>query len=283
MKIKNEKYAVFILTFGRADRVYTEKTLRRYGYTGDIYYICSDDDPQIASYKSRFGKNVIVFNKKETLSKFDIGDNFDDDRVVVFARNICFEVAKSLGLEYFIEMDDDYMDFCFREEKQGKLKGIHLNLDKVFKLYFNFLNKSGATCVALAQGGDFIGGVDSGALKSKMLRKLMNVYFCDIKKPFKFYGRLNEDTTTYTVLGRQGILFLTPLLFMCTQKQTQSNKGGLSEIYIERGTYFKTFYSVIFAPSCVKISTMGDGHERIHHKVLSNYAYPKILSERLKK
>ena len=283
MKIKNEKYAVFILTFGRADRVYTEKTLRRYGYTGDIYYICSDDDPQIASYKSRFGKNVIVFNKKETLSKFDIGDNFDDDRVVVFARNICFEVAQSLGLKYFIEMDDDYVDFCFREERHGKLKGIYLNLDKVFKLYFNFLNKSKATCVALAQGGDFIGGVNSSALKSKMLRKLMNVYFCDTKKPFKFYGRLNEDTTTYAVLGRQGVLFLTPLLFMCIQKQTQSNKGGLSEIYIERGTYFKTFYSVIFAPSCVKISTMGDGHECIHHKVLSNYAYPKILSERLKK
>lgn len=278
-----DKYAVFILTFGRADRVYTEKTLREYGYTGDIYYICSDDDPQIDLYKSRFGEKVIVFNKREKLSKFDIGDNFDDDRVVVFARNICFEVAQSLGLKYFIEMDDDYVDFGLRVEMQGKLMNIHLRLDNVFDLYFNFLNNSGATCVALAQGGDFIGGANNSSRKKGMLRKLMNVYFCDTKKPFKFYGRLNEDTTTYTVLGRQGILFLTPLLFMCIQKQTQSNKGGLSEIYIERGTYFKTFYSVIFAPSCVKISTMGDGHERIHHKVLSNYAYPKILNECLKK
>lgn len=279
-----KKYGVIILTFARAGRVYTEATLRKLGYTGEIYFVCSDDDKQLEQYKQQYGDKVFVFNKKQALCKFDIGDNFDDDRVVVFARNICFDVAKHFGLDYFIEMDDDYIDFCYRYEDDGKLKSKHLCLNKVFELYFDFLDKTKATCVALAQGGDFIGGADSGAFnRKKLLRKLMNVYFCDTKKPFKFYGRLNEDTTTYAMLGRQGVLFLTPLLFMCGQKETQSNEGGLSDIYIERGTYFKTFYSIIFAPSCVKVSTMGAGHSRIHHKVLSDFAYPKILNENVKK
>lgn len=278
------KYGVIILTFARAGRVYTETTLRKLGYTGEIYFVCSDDDKQLERYKQQYGNKVFVFNKKQALVNFDIGDNFNDDRVVVFARNICFDVAKHFGLDYFVEMDDDYVDFCYRYEESGKLKSKHLCLDKVFELYFSFLDKTKATCVALAQGGDFIGGADSGAFnRKKLLRKLMNVYFCDTKKPFKFYGRLNEDTTTYAMLGRQGVLFLTPLLFMCGQKETQSNEGGLSDIYIERGTYFKTFYSIIFAPSCVKVSTMGAGHNRIHHKVLGSFAYPKILNENVKK
>ena len=275
--------AVFILSYGRPNRMYTYDTLRKQGYTGKIFVICSDDDKSLCEYKNKFGEKVIVFNKREVLSSFDIGDNFEDWRVVVFARNICFEVAKNLGLSHFIEMDDDYVDFVYRYEMNGNLKSKHLQLDKVFDVYFKFLEDSNAMCVALAQAGDFIGGLNSTTFKKGMLRKLMNVYFCDVKKPFKFYGRLNEDTTTYAHLGRQGVLFLTPMQFMIVQKETQSNPGGLSDIYREKGTYFKTFYSIMFEPSCVKIQSMGDSHARIHHKVIGNFAYPKILSESIKK
>ena len=31
------------------------------------------------------------------------------------------------------------------------------------------------------------------------------------------------------------------------QKETQSNSGGLTDIYLELGTYVKSFYSVIAA------------------------------------
>ena len=43
----DEDFAVFILTHGRADNVKTYKTLKRFGYTGTIYIICSDDDKQL--------------------------------------------------------------------------------------------------------------------------------------------------------------------------------------------------------------------------------------------
>lgn len=278
------KYAVFILTYGRADRVYTYETLKKQGYTGDIYLICSDDDKQLEEYKNRFGKKVIVFNKEDAKKTFDIGDNFSDDRVVVFARNKVWDIAKKLKLDGFIELDDDYTGFYTRKPKGKSLLAQNIqNLDLFFEKTFEFLTKSGATSVALAQGGDYIGGVNSGTYKKGISRKLMNVYFCMTNKAFNFYGRLNEDTTTYTYLGGLGYLFLTVFCAMCVQKETQSNTGGLTEIYRENGTYFKTFYSLMWRPDCVKISTMGEKHLRIHHKVLWNNAVPKIIKEELKK
>lgn len=54
--------------------------------------------------------------------------------------------------------------------------------------------------------------------------------------------------------------------------------------YVSRGgTYLKSFYSVMWAPSCVKIGAMGDTHKRIHHSITWDKCAPKILSEKWKK
>ena len=70
---------------------------------------------------------------------------------------------------------------------------------------------------------------------------------------------------------------------MITQKTTQSNAGGMTETYLDMGTYLKSFYSVIYSPSCVKISEMGDAHKRIHHAVNWDKCVPQILNEKWKK
>lgn len=67
------------------------------------------------------------------------------------------------------------------------------------------------------------------------------------------------------------------------QKQTQKNSGGMTELYLDSGTYVKSFYSVMYAPSCVKISLMGASHKRIHHQVTWNNAAVKILNEKYRK
>ena len=38
-------FAAFILTHGRPEHVYTYKTLRSQGYTGQIYIVIDDEDP----------------------------------------------------------------------------------------------------------------------------------------------------------------------------------------------------------------------------------------------
>ena len=111
----------------------------------------------------------------------------------------------------------------------------------------------------------------------------MNSFFCKTNNPFNFLGRINEDVNTYTTLGSKGELCLSIANVMINQAQTQKNENGMSDIYLDNGTYVKSFYSVISSPSSVKIGVMGDYYKRIHHKVKWNKAVPKIISEKYKK
>lgn len=276
-------FAVFILSHGRSDRVFTYDTLRREGYTGKVFIVLDDQDKEIEEYKKRF-ENVVIFSKADYVDKFDIGDNGGNDKVVVYARNAMPDIAKQCGYRYYIVLDDDYKQFMYRWIEGKKLAYANCKqLDQLFDDTFDFLDASGALTVCYAQGGDFIGGANSGTFKKKLLRKAMNVWFCDTEKPFQFYGRINEDTTTYVLLGSRGKLFFTITDVSINQIQTQSNAGGLTEIYCDMGTYYKSFYSVMMCPSCVKIGAMGEDHIRIHHKVNWNACAPKILNEKWRK
>ena len=57
----------------------------------------------------------------------------------------------------------------------------------------------------------------------------------------------------------------------------------MSNVYLDSGTYLKSFYSVIGMPSAVKIAEMGDKNKRIHHNVEWEYCVPMILNEMHKK
>lgn len=276
-------FAVFILSHGRADRVETYNTLREDGYTGKIFIVLDDADEEIPEYEKLFD-DVVIFSKEDYKGKFDIGDAGGNDKVVVYARNAMPDIAKSCGYRYYIVLDDDYSSFAYRWPEGDKLAFQNCrSLDDLFDITFDFLDASGALTVCYAQGGDFIGGVENKNLRKRLLRKAMNVWFCDTEKPFEFLGRINEDTTTYVVLGSRGKLFFTITDICVTQKMTQQNKGGLTDIYKDMGTYLKSFYSVMMMPSAVKIASMGITHRRIHHQVNWNACVPKIINEKWKK
>jgi len=286
MAMKNKSFAVFILSYGRADRVITVETLRKGGYTGDIYIVCSDDDKTIPEYKTYFRNRVIVFSKDEYEGKFDIGDNFKDKRVVVYARNANFDIAKRVGVEYFLQLDDDYQSMEYKIPTAEKLLGVPVkNLDRVFDYFIDYHRATGRIkSIAFAQGGDFIGGKDNDIHSRVFIqRKLMNCYINKTDSPYTFYGRINEDTTCYVTNGMRGDLFLTCPVISVTQKATQANAGGLTEIYLDTGTYVKSFYSVMFSPSSVKVRAMGDKHYRLHHSVRWANAVPVIVDEQHKK
>lgn len=280
-----DDFAVFILSHGRSDRIYTLKPLFDGGYSGKWYVVIDDEDDQADDYKARYGDHVYQFSKAAYDGKFDIMDLHNDRRVVVYARNAVFDIARELGVRYFLVLDDDYNAFMYRfpDEARKKLEFAYCKcLDDLFEAMIEFLDASGALSIAFAQGGDFIGGLD-GAYNAKLKRKVMNTWFCDTEKPFEIMGRLNEDTNVYVYYGTQGKLFFTITDVMVNQKQTQLNAGGLTEIYLDRGTYVKSFYTVMLAPSCVKISMMGEKHMRVHHHVSWNNCTPMILSEKWKK
>ena len=279
-----EDFAVFILTHGRPDRLVTLKSLMAGNYSGKWYVVIDNEDDTEDEYRRLYGERVLQFDKLDIANRIDTADLSQDRRTIVYARNACFDLAKQIGVRYFLELDDDYTSFMYRFPMDGKL-GYRpaRNLDELFEAMLQFLDDSGAVTVALAQGGDFIGGLDSGTYHKKLLRKAMNTFFCDIEKPFQFYGRINEDVNTYTLLGNRGKLLFTTTEANITQLQTQHNKGGMTDVYLDSGTFLKSFYTVIFSPQCTKISTMGDHHKRIHHQVNWNACTPKILNEKWRK
>lgn len=57
----------------------------------------------------------------------------------------------------------------------------------------------------------------------------------------------------------------------------------ISNKYLDKGTYIKSFYSVMFSPQCVKVADMGQKHRRFHHRISWNNCVPLILSEEFKK
>ena len=117
----------------------------------------------------------------------------------------------------------------------------------------------------------------------KVMRKAMNTFFCKVDRRFEFVGRINEDVNTYTSLGRVGKVLLTISDMNIQQTQTQKTGGGMTGVYLDNGTYLKSFYSILYCPSGVKISCMGESHKRIHHRVKWNNCTVKILNERYKK
>lgn len=276
-----EDFCAFILTNGRPEKVYTYNLLKRSGYTGKIFIVIDDEDKTREQYLEKFGDQVLIFSKEDIASRFDEADNFGDRRSIFYARNACFELARLVGCKYFIELDDDYSALQLRIDKNLDASyALIKNLDAVLEAMLAYYESIPAACIAMSQGGDFLG--DSGNA-AWLKRKAMNSLICSTDRPFKFMGRINEDVNTYTTLGRRGELFLTVGAIQLRQGTTQSNSGGMTELYLASGTYVKSFYSVMFAPSCVKISLMGSTHKRIHHQVSWNNAAVKILHEKHKK
>lgn len=282
--IKN--FAAFILSHGRANNVITYDTLIKTGYTGDIYIIIDNEDKTAKEYYDKFGDKVVMFDKKKIAKTFDEADNFNDRRAIVYARNACFDIAKDLGIKYFIQLDDDYTTFRFAANDKGEYITSNTaitKLDKIFEAMLNFYKSTNIHSIAMAQGGDFIGGENSRVFKEKLARKCMNSFICSTDRPFQFVGRINEDVNNYTHKGSLGYLFFTIATVRLEQKQTQSNEGGMTDIYLDNGTYIKSFYSVIFQPSAVTISLMGNKNNRLHHRVNWNATTPVILDEKYKK
>ena len=276
-------FVVFILTNGRPDNVHTARSLRNHGYTGKIIVVIDDEDKTAEEYLDKF-EDVEIFSKKDIAQEFDEADNFEDRRAIVYARNACFKIAEKLGFKYFMQMDDDYTRFEYRVYTNERQKPSFIaNLDSVFAALLNFYKESNFSTISMAQGGDFIGGKHNRMAKRPTLfRKCMNSFICSTDRPFKFIGRINEDVNTYVNKQSIGLLMGTIPFVSLVQNQTQSNKGGMTELYLDSGTYIKSFYTVMFSPSSVYIKPMGDKHLRLHHHVKWDSAVPKLISEKHK-
>jgi hypothetical protein len=285
-------FCVFILTHGRPDNVITYRTLRRDGYDGPIYIVV-DDEKDRASYAAVFGQEfVIAFDKEKAIADTDDFGDFNKHNMIIYARNACFSIAEKLGVTYFMELDDDYTNFKFRMNEKFQLPescpSLRNTLGDAIFTTLEFYKSIPALTVAFSQGGDWMGAKSSppdffaGKFAFNQ-RKCMNSFFCSTERKFKFVSGMNEDVSTYVMLGSTGGLFLTVPHVQFDQKTTQKQAGGATDIYLLLGTYVKSFHTVLCSPSCVTLTMMGETSRRIHHRINWDCAVPMLISEKFRK
>lgn len=278
-----DDFAVFILTHGRPNHIPTVAVLERGNYTGRLYLLIDNEDDCEEEYRQNYGEKVVVFDKEKYFQTADTMDTTGKREAILFARLAVFDVAKELGVKSFLMLEDDFVYIGIRYVENNMFRAyLKMNLDDLFESMVEFLYESGALTVCFAQGGDFIGGPNENFAK-RLSRKAMNSFFCRTDRPIDFRGTMCEDVVAYTTLGSRGQLMFTTMECMVCQKQSQGLDGGMTETYKETGTYQKTFYPVMSMPSAVKVSSIRDKWERVHHVVAWRYCVPLVLNERWKK
>lgn len=281
-------FAIFILTYGRPNNQKTLNTLKKLKVKYPIYLVCSDDDPTLEEYQEKYKDKVIVFNKDQAVQEMgiDLMDNFGNKKAIIYARNYNFVIAEKLGYRYFWQLDDDYCEFSipdFNSQKwfylcSNKWEKLDLLLEKTIEFYKKNPKILG---LSFSQGGDFLGGITKDKMRVK--RKCMNSFFCDTQRPFLFRGTINEDVNFYSGNGARDGICMQIHNIKLNQEQTQKSSGGMTDSYLNDGTYVKSFYSIIGNPIAVKIGVMGDNHLRLHHTINYNKVAPKIIKENYKK
>lgn len=285
-----DNFAIFILSHESPDKILTMNAIHKVGnYTGKWYIILDDEDKCIEQYKKNWGEDhILLYNKDEWEKKIDMMDMGGRRGITVFVRNACFELAKQIGVQYFMELDEDYSEICYRCADKDDPKILRnwrcFSLDDVLEAMLDFFveNKQMKT-LCMGQNGDLIGGTENFRFKQRIIRKAMNSFICDVERPFTFFGRMNDDVNAYCLHGSRGELFLTIMDACVSADSTQSHSGGMTEIYKADGTFKKSFYTVMCCPSSVKINIMGQAHFRIHHSINWETTVPKIISSKYKK
>jgi hypothetical protein len=283
-----DDFAVIILGYGRPNKTKTLRNLAMSGYTGRWYILVGTDDPMLAEYIDMYGDDkILVFDKGETRHLFDKMTNDDEIRSSVWAYNVAQVKARELGIRYLMVLTDDAVNFAYRawgrhtpDQKLWYRSFTIKQLDAVFEAMVKLMECGQIDCLSMSQGGDHMGGIENPAAKAPVLkRKSMNSFLFDTERdPIEFIGRANEDATTYVREGTLGRIFLTYSALQLTQPNTQTTDGGLTDLYVELGTYNKSFFTVMASPSSVSIGMITSKHKRIHHKINWKHTVPCILS-----
>jgi len=280
-------FCVFVLSHERPDRVLTVPALREAGYTGPVEVVVDSDDSRLSEYRSRFGDDLTVFDKDAVEDDVDLGDSEPGRQTPLYAREKCWQIADARNLDYVLVLDDDYDWFRHRIGPRGEYLDAPPwinDMDGILDAMMSYMDRAEQVdCLAFSQGGDYIGGGASTHAAVISHRKVMNAFLLDPDRKFEYIGRLNDDVSTYVRHGHLGRILLTYMPLCLNQESTQQEAGGLTEAYLDFGTYAKSFYTVMYAPSCTTVNAMGETHHRLHHRISWNNAVPRIISEEHKK
>lgn len=279
-----EKFAIFITTHGRADNQITLNTFKSLGYTGDWYLVLDNTDSQHDAYVANFGADhIIVFDKQAFICRTDFCQYVPQPKAVVFARNAVEYIAREMGYQYFMVVDDDVTNLRLRYPENGSLKSakLHNCIDQILDGVVKYLATSKIACVTFGFTNTYRGGVASVEKFTSRNRLCAELFIRNGAIPVDWRANFVEDLVTSIDVGLQGYVclqFMPIQLELCMSEGAVS--GGMSEAYNATGRF--KFYSMpaIIYPNCVSVEFDGTKWKT---RTKAEYSVPKIISSRYRK
>lgn len=271
---------IFIPSYHRSDNLKTVNYFLKLGWIPDKIHVFIDNETDdIADYgrlADDKGFQLHVFDMKEARERYDyIHRPSESRRSAGQARNMFYDKAKELGIEFYMVQDDDTNDYQIKWFGEYVRMANFDDVNSTFEAVKGFMYKRHIGLFGVSQTGDFIGGTNRKLLRNKV----MNTTFVLTKYIYRGEkGVQDDDTSMFAGIMNEG-LFTGSMGDGLVLNQTQSAKakGGLTDLYKECKLLNKALVCPIQFPSAIVAEKQKKNGGRLHHRIKSKYLYPKIL------
>lgn len=271
---------IFIASYHRPDNLKTVELFLNLGWEpGKIHVLIDDEADDAALYEtacSRFGCRLHIFSMDEARARYDyVHRPSVSRRSTGQAQNMMQDYAKAIGVDFYCEQDDDSTGYEIKRFGRYGGKGDGDLVREVFSEVEGLMRKRKIGCFGLSQSGDYIGGEN----RYYYIRKVMNTKF--YLMPYIYRGErgvLDVDTSQYSGLWNEG--YFTGSCadgLVLHQMPSATQKGGLTDNYVENKLLKKSLVTVIQYPSAIKATKQVKNGGRLHHLINYRYLGPKIL------
>lgn len=276
------KYNIYIPSYKRAGIALTNKTLDHFGITN--YYFLVDPD-QYESYRDAYGPEKVIIREPKLASDAwaTLGHSApaaDYMRATVGSFNSCLFLAKSLGEDGYMCMDDDIFSLGIKARKGTEKAGPDEKYDKDnYYRASNLTNELYDFKSALGDMMNFYEKVRNRGMMScekygivfiQPIKILMNTrsysfYLNSTKNGLRHLGRQNSDIISSLEYSKYGFVNMIQEGFpQYNTVDTQALAGGTTDVYTTFGTLDKGKVLLNLQPDVSKISYQ---YSRIHHNV----------------
>ena len=271
---------IFIPSYHRAYNIKTAKFLIKKGYDKKKVHVFIDDvTNDIDEYKKetkKIGCNLHIFNMNESRARYDyIHRPSKSRRSAGQCRNMFYDFAKKLNIDFYLVMDDDTTGFEVRPYGVYKRLANFNEMVLVFNAIKEFMLKHKIGVFGLSQTGDMFARTNTKVLRNKV----MNTTFINTKYIYRGErGVQDNDTSQFVGIMNEGF-FTGSLASGLVLKQTSSAtvSGGLTDLYNECKLLNKSLIVPIQFPSLCYAEKQKRNGGRLHHKITNKYLYPKLI------
>lgn len=272
---------LFIPSYHRPDNLKTVRYFREMGYPGELIHVFIDseaDDKEAYEESARvYGFQLHVFDMDEARARFDyVHRPSKSRRSAGQARNMFYDIAKELGIDFYVIQDDDTSNMQVRPFGKYFRMARYDDIVETFEAVKVFMQKQHIGLFGLSQTGD----IYSNDFQTKLFRpKVMNTTFVDTRFIYRGERGVQDNDTSQFVGVMNAGLFTGSLASGLILQQTTSAtaKGGLTDLYNECKLLNKSLVTVIQYPSAIYAERQAENGHRLHHHIVGKYLFPRIL------